>query len=105
MSVAIVAEKQFMAGVLEYASLHGWLAYHTHDSRRSAAGYPDLTLVRGGRLLFAELKGAQGRVSDAQAVWIGALRSAGCDVRVWRPGDWAEIEATLRRGHVREALS
>ncbi len=90
-------EKQFMAAVLDLARWMGWRTYHPWDSRRSASGWPDLTLVRDERLLFAELKTERGRLSGAQQEWIDALRRAGCDVRVWRPMDWPEIEQTLQR--------
>ncbi len=39
-------EKPFQAQVVELARLSGWLTYHTHDSRRSQSGFPDLVLVR-----------------------------------------------------------
>jgi hypothetical protein len=71
------------------------LFFHDGFSRRSEAGFPDLVLVRDGRLLFRELKTATGTLSEAQRRWIAALELAGADVRVWRPGDWDEIEATL----------
>jgi VRR-NUC domain len=91
------SERQFMAAVIEYATLVGWRVYHTHDARRSAAGFPDLTLVRNDRLAFVELKTEKGRVRPAQAEWLAALERCGaCDVHVWRPADWPAIEATLR---------
>lgn len=90
-------EKGFQAAVVELATLLGWRSYHTHDSRRSEAGYPDLTLVRGSRLLFVELKTARGVVSAAQWIWLGALARTCAEVYVWRPGEWAAIEDTLKR--------
>ena len=93
----LVTERQFQAAIIDLARWTGWRWYHTHDSRRSVAGFPDLTLVRDTRLMFAELKAERGKVSGDQQAWIDALRAAGADVRVWRPGDWNEIEQTLRR--------
>lgn len=93
-------EKVFLAGVLQLARRCGWLAYHTHDSRRSEPGFPDLVATRGGRVVFAELKTARGRVSAAQRAWLEALgKTAGpaVSVFVWTPEDWAAIEATLAR--------
>ena len=95
---APVSEKQFQAQVLQLAKLSGWLTYHTHDSRRSQAGFPDLVLVRPPAILFAELKSETGRVRPEQAAWLEAL--GGCrtvGARLWRPGDWPEIEETLNR--------
>jgi len=96
----LVTEKDFMSAVLDFAKLTGWKSYHTHDSRRSEAGFPDLAMTRGGRVVFAEIKSDKGKVSPAQREWLTALASCpGVEVKVWRPGDWDEIELTLRRGH------
>ena len=38
-------EDQWQSAVIEYARLMGWLVYHTHDSRHSEKGFPDLVLV------------------------------------------------------------
>ena len=48
-----MTEKEFQRLVVDYATLHGWMHYHTHDSRRSTPGFPDLVLVRE-RIIFAE---------------------------------------------------
>jgi hypothetical protein len=53
-------EKQFMATVIEAAQTLGWLVYHTHDSRRSESGFPDLVGVRRDRILFIEVKPRRG---------------------------------------------
>ena len=91
-------EKDFQNWVLQLARFQGWLCYHTHDSRHSAAGFPDLVMVRGERLLFAELKVAQNTLSPAQDEWLLALRELeGVEVFVWYPEDREEIEETLKR--------
>lgn len=85
-----LSEREFQGMVLELAGRLGWeLAYHTHDSRRSAPGFPDLVLVssRLGRTLFRELKTDKGRVSPAQETWIHGLTAGGSDAGVWRPAD------------------
>jgi hypothetical protein len=76
-------------------------AYHTHDSRRSQAGFPDLVLVRPPRLIFAELKTAKGRVSPAQGEWLEDLGHVASkvgpriEVAVWRPDDLQRIAEVL----------
>ena len=91
-------EKQFMAAVDEYERLEGWLVYHTHDSRRSGPGFPDLVLCRPPRLVVAELKTERGRVTFGQDVWLYKLsQCAGAETYLWRPADWPAIEAALRR--------
>ena len=85
-----MSEKDFQAGVLKLARFHGFqLRYHTHDSRRSAPGFPDLVLVntRTGRVLFRELKTNKGRVSPDQQAWLDGLTACGMDAGVWRPND------------------
>ena len=86
---AAMAEAALQTRVLSLARELGYLAYHTHDSRRSQPGYPDLHLVslRRGRSLMRELKTQTGRTSPDQKTWIAALHSAGVDVGIWRPMD------------------
>lgn len=89
-------ERAFQASVVRYARLMGWSTYHTHDSRRSDPGFPDLVLVRRPRVVFAELKAERGRVRPAQRAWIAELRACGQAVYLWRPSSWQEIEEALR---------
>ena len=60
-----VSERDFQRQVIELAETMGWeLIYHTHDSRRSREGFPDLIMVRDGRLLALELKTETGRATS-----------------------------------------
>ena len=93
---AMLTEKQFQQQVIDLAKLRGWHVYHTHDSRRSEAGFPDLVLVRGGVLLYRELKTDTGRLSPAQSTWLNVIDSAGGDAETWRPRDWDHIESMLK---------
>lgn len=87
---AQMTEKVFQQAVENLALRAGWLVYHTHDSRRSQPGFPDLVLVHGARrlVLFRELKTQAGKTSPAQKRWIAELKAAGADAAVWRPLDW-----------------
>lgn len=70
------SEAEFQESVLALAKLLGWeLRYHTHDSRRSERGFPDLVLCRprDGRLLIVELKSGTGKVSEEQRAWLEGL--------------------------------
>ncbi len=87
LTFAPITEKMFLQQVIDLAHLTGWLVYHTFDSRRSGAGFPDLILIRGKQLLAAELKSEKGRLSPAQQQWLDALSKAGVEVAVWRPSD------------------
>lgn len=89
-------EASFQRQIMELAELCGWAVWHDADSRRNAAGFPDLVLVRGEQLIFAELKTVKGRVSRAQERWLALFGSVpGVQAHVWRPTDWKEIEQIL----------
>lgn len=84
-------EKDFQQRVINLAESLGYLVYHTHDSRRSQPGFPDLVLVnaRAKRVPFRELKSAKGRISPDQKLWGEDLLQAGADFDFWYPKDWA----------------
>jgi hypothetical protein len=65
----------------------GLLVYHTFDSRRSAAGFPDLVCAGRNGILFRELKANGGHISPAQKEWGLMLTRAGADYNVWWPTD------------------
>lgn len=89
-------EKDWQQAVMDLARLRGWLCYHTHDSRRSEPGFPDLVMVRGDRVLYRELKREGNKPTAEQRRWIDALWDAGQDVAVWTlPRDWDDVVAVL----------
>lgn len=96
------SEDQFQQQVLGLAKVLGWLAYHTRDSRRSQPGFPDLVLVHAlqGRVIYAELKSAGGRLSDPQRTWLAALATCGAEVALWRPADLGRVKDVLRGARV-----
>lgn len=94
-----MTERQLQEAVEQCARLFGWLVSHPRYSIASAPGYPDLCMVRAGRIIFAELKSATGKLSEAQVRWLGALGGVPCcEVHVFRPDDWLQgrIEDILR---------
>lgn len=95
-----LTEAEFQDAVVGLAKLHGWTCYHTHDSRRSEPGFPDLVLAHADRglVLFRELKKDTGRLTRDQARLLTVLSRAGADAGVWRPRDWAAIVGLLRGG-------
>ena len=97
-AAAASTEAAFQASVVSLAKLMGWRVYHTYDSRRSTAGFPDLVLVRrrDQRVLYRELKRNGEKLKPAQVEWIEDLVSCGQDAQGWWPSDWDEIVETLR---------
>ena len=80
-------EKDLERNTRQQAKLFGWAFYHTWNSRNSAAGYPDATLVRDGEIIFVEMKQDGKEPTEAQYVWLydlyeAAERSNGA-VDVW----------------------
>ena len=92
---ASMTEEEWLQQVRELARLKGWLNYHTRSSRRSDPGFPDLVLVRGDRLIFAELKREKGRLTESQRTWLEALQQTIGEVFTWRPSDWERVEKVL----------
>lgn len=90
------SEQDFQRRIIALANAHGWLVYHTYDSRRSEPGFPDLVMARD-RLIFAEVKTAFGRATREQTFWLQRLAEAGAEAYLWRPSDWDDICAILTR--------
>lgn len=101
-------ETQFQRTVMEYAQRRGWRVAHFRKAQNArggwrtpvagdGAGFPDLVLLRGERLVVAELKQEGKYPSKEQRAWLEAWRYIeGAEVHVWRPRDWDEIESLLR---------
>jgi hypothetical protein len=84
---AAMSEAELLETVRLFGRQLALLVYHTHDSRRSEAGFPDCIIVGRRGVLWRELKKESGRVTGAQQTWINRLTTAGQDVGVWRPSD------------------
>ena len=103
-----INERQFQAAVVELAKWQGWTVFHPLPAQnergqwRTATqgdiGFPDLVLVHPERgVIFAELKTAIGKLSDAQNDWLMCLHAAGAEAYVWRPRDINDIKDRLTR--------
>lgn len=82
-----MSEKELLQAVKSFAAVLGWLCYHTLWAQGSSPGFPDLTMIRGGRVIFVELKSPTGKLTVHQARWLLGLAEAGAEVHVWRPDD------------------
>jgi hypothetical protein len=92
-----LTERGFQRQVIRLAKLFGWKAYHTHDSRHSPAGWPDLVLIRRPRVIFAELKTDRNHLTDDQRACLEELRACGQEAYEWHPRNWKSIERILAR--------
>lgn len=96
-SLPPVTEKEFQRQVLDLAALFGWRVYHPFLSKWSERGFPDLTLCRPPRIIYAELKRDSGRVTPDQAEWLELLGDCpGVETFLWRPADLPTIATVLR---------
>ena len=110
-------EAQFTQAVIEYAKLRGWLVAHFRPAQTAKGyrtpmqgdvGYPDLTMARTGRVVFAELKAekAPKKLPDGQQAWKDALQGMWVaddgslnvydTAYVWRPSDWDQVLEVLK---------
>jgi hypothetical protein len=113
----VVTEEQLLTSVLDLCRLLGIRTAHFRPAQSKTGrwltavqgdgkGYPDLTLVGAGGVLFRELKAAKGVLSPDQKLWLAALTEGGADAGVWRPADLlsGRIEAELRAIRRRQAV-
>ena len=91
-----ISEAVWQGMVIEAATQAGWLHYHTHDSRKSQRGFPDLVLVRPPDILFIELKTETGVMQPDQKVWQQWLSQCPqIEYAIWRPSDFTQIAQRL----------
>lgn len=94
-------ERAFQDKVEDLAREAGWMIQHTYRGKtgkgawrtNATPGFPDLLLLRTGRLVVLELKMPGNHPSDAQNEWVATFQSVGGNVEayvVW-PRDWPQI--------------
>ena len=97
-----ISENVFLDLVIKLAKMNGWRVAHFGTARTKhggfltpvqgdGKGYPDLTMVRGDRLVFAELKAERGSMEPDQRDWFDALYNTAAEVYIWKPRDWDTI--------------
>ncbi len=99
-----ITEADFMAGIIRDAETLGWMAYHTHDSRRSSEGFPDLFMIhpKKHRVVILETKAMKTKTTAKQRAWIVALQAFAVVVgpkffyaAIVRPSDQTLIDSLL----------
>lgn len=106
-----IPEKDFEKQVLDYAKLQGWKSVHIPKVlavdpktnltvwrtpiKADGKGFPDWIFVRE-RVIFAELKTENGKLSPEQVEWYQVLENAKQEVYVWRPSHIDQIMKVMR---------
>jgi hypothetical protein len=101
-----VLEKDFAKQVESIFNVFGWKWKHDLPAQRQSGrwatalsgskGFPDYIAVRGQRIICAELKASNGRLTEHQKEWIELLEATGkVEVYVWRPDDLEKIAKIL----------
>ena len=97
-------EAAFQARLIEYAISRGWEWMHIGRTGKYSpngakgtlgTGWPDLTLVRGTRLIFAELKSQRAPIPGPEQQKVLLILSDAAEVYHWRPSDWPMILEVL----------
>lgn len=102
-------ETQFQNRVMEYATMRGWKWLHINKAQNSAGywrtpvmgelglGWPDLFLVRGSRMIAAELKSGKKYLTRKQEDVLGWLTATGyVESYVWHPDEWETVMEVLK---------
>jgi hypothetical protein len=96
-------ETEWQKQVLKSAHSLGWHSMHIGRTGKHQAvgakgtlgtGWPDLVLVKGGRIIFAELKANGGVLTEQQRNVLITLGNVG-EIHVWRPSDMGLMIDTL----------
>ena len=89
-------ESDFQRQVVDLAKMLGWSVAWTWNSMRSPKGWPDLFMVRGRRIVAAELK-VNADLTYEQREWLWTLAATkNVEAYCWRPASWPQIERVLR---------
>ena len=93
-------EAEFQDKVVAFCQWLHLLVYHVGRSDKAlvtSKGFPDLVISGPFGTVFAELKSETGKPSVEQTVWMASLSRSCEHVYLWRPSDWPQIEAVLRK--------
>ncbi len=100
-----ITEADFQRRVIDLARVLGYRVAHFRPARTAKGwrtaltgnpGWPDLVLLKQGRLILAELKSEKGKLAPDQAQWLAELSMVPGVLSVtWRPSDWPIVVETL----------
>jgi len=104
-----LTEAQFQKQVTDLATRLGWSWLHiermgndqgrwrTPTSGPLGTGWPDLVLVRGSSLIWAELKAQKGKLTGVQGDVLRILDRVH-PYYIWRPSDFNQVLEVLSNG-------
>lgn len=107
-----ITEEEFLGQVIDMAHLYGWKVAHFRPAKTAKGyrtpvqgdgkGFPDLIGTRRAtkHKFVAELKVGRNKVTAEQNEWLTDCEACGIPAFTWTPGDWEEIEDTLKNGAV-----
>ena len=101
-----MTEAEWLGQVTELAEMLSWSWVHFRPARTAhgwrtpvsgplGAGWPDLTLVRGDRIVFAELK-VEGKRPTVDQVFVLSILDVAAEAHVWTPADLDDVAKVLR---------
>lgn len=90
-----LTEAAYQRRITDLANLLGLRWHHETDSRRSKAGYPDLTIAGPCGVAWLEVKTDTGRIKPEQQAWLDTLADAGQVALIVRPRHWDDVKALL----------
>jgi len=104
-----MSEREFMDQVIDLAHVYGWIVAHFRVARTKdgwvtpvsadGAGFPDLIILREGRMIVAELKREDGNLTPEQYFWLLEFMKVTDDVYLWKESDWEEAKIVLTPTH------
>ena len=108
--LTLVSEKEWTQQVVDLAHIYHWRVAHFRAAMtkygwktpiQGDKGFPDLVLVRGDRLIFAELKAEGGNLSKEQKDWLIACEIVArglINIKVfcWYPSDFDMVQGILK---------
>jgi hypothetical protein len=96
-----VDERAFQNKVEDLAREAGWKVQHSYRGKagkggawrtNAAVGFPDLLLLKAGRLVVLELKMPGNEPTDEQNEWLALFQTvAGCEAYAVWPAHWEHI--------------
>lgn len=105
------SEASFQDTIIDLMRKLGYEVYHTHDSRHSPKGFPDIIGIKplydthgkevGGKGVVFECKVPKGKekpedmLTPEQRMWLGLFHLMGFLSYCVGPEDWEEIEEVL----------